>query len=149
MLLAVAAPRNRTLEGMSHDRRFAMRDSKFTKILAAAALAVAALYVTTPLWAPGGSAAAPQVHAYGGGVNGVIAYAATVGTQEKLFLVDTQGKVILVYAASNGGKSFNLCGGRNFSFDAKASAAVAQKRGSDIPYRPQGYSVQDMMNLSR
>ena len=126
-----------------------MRDSKFTKILAAAALAVAALYVTTPLWAPGGSAVAPQAHAYGGAIGGVIAYSAKVGTQEKMFLIDTQGKVILVYAASNGSKSFNLCGGRNFSYDAKAAANVGAKRRSDIPYRNQGYSVQDMMALGR
>ena len=46
-------------------REVTMRDSRFWKVVAVAALAVAALYVTSPLWGPAGSPGAPYVHAAG------------------------------------------------------------------------------------
>ena len=122
-----------------------MRDSKFMRVVAALALAVAAIYVTTPLWAPAGSPAAPSAYACGGAAGSVISFVQQIQGQEKIYLLDTSTKVLLVYAASNGSASFNFVTGRSVEFDATFAQKLAA-RGQDLPFRAQGYDFVSVKN---
>ena len=126
-------------------REVTMRDSRFWKVVAVAALAVAALYVTSPLWGPAGSPGAPYVHAAGGAAGGMIAYVGKVQGQEKVYILDTQNKAVLIYAASNGSSSFNFVAGRHYGTDV---AGCAKSRTKDLPYQQRGYPFKTMQVLA-
>ena len=119
----------------------------FWKVCAATAVLLAAAYVTWPLWAPAGSAAAPYAEA-GGGIGSVISFAGLDERDGKIYVVDSQAKVVLIYAASQGANSFNLVAGRAFASDGVAVRNLAT-RGLDLRYNIRGYSVADTENAAR
>ena len=126
-----------------------MRDSIFLKVIAVAALLVAAAYVSTPLWAPAGSPAAPYACASGAGAGSLIAFVQEVQSVEKLYLIETSSKVLLVYDNGFNGNAFNFVHGRAINFDVIATQKMGQQ-GQEMPFNPRGYpwtSVRDRANM--
>ncbi len=101
----------------------------------AAALLGAALVVSIAFgWALGaGMGHGQQARAGGGGAGNVIAFAAGEG-QTKLYIIDTEAKVILVYDRA-GKFAATLIGARTYEYDIEA----ARKR--ELPVRGNGYSI--------
>ena len=120
-------------------REVNMRDTWFWKVAAASALIVAAFYVTAPLWAPAGSRGAGYVDASGGATGGVIAYPQRVSTQEKVFILDTKSKAILIYTVDKA--SFRFVAGRPYGFDV---GGCLKSRMKELPYNSRGYKSSEM-----
>jgi len=88
----------------------------FWKVWTVAAVLLAAAYAARPLWAPAGAACSPYADA-GGGIGNMIAYAGLNEKDGKVYVVDTQAKVILVYGPTTGVSSFQLLAGRSYAAD--------------------------------
>ncbi len=112
----------------------------YWRICGVAAVLIALAYVARPLWAPGGSSATPYAEA--GAVGGIISFNGVDDREGKTYIIDTQSKVILVYAASNGVNSFNMVAGRSYASD------LAAFRANWFTYNQRGYSVQQMTNAA-
>ncbi len=115
-----------------------MSESRFRTAIAMAIFVAAAAHIASPLWAPAGSATAPHAFAEGGSAAGTIAFSAMAGTQERMYLVDTRSKVILVYSKANGGRSFELVAARRLTPAVKVVGELAERK-QDLRYKASGY----------
>ena len=98
-----------------------------------AAFGVAAVFG----WALGkGLGSNSEVAAGGGAINNIIAV--TGNDNNRLYLIDTATKVILVYEMPGGRTGFNMVAGRFYEFDRQ----LAQKK--DLPYTTRGYSLRQV-----
>ncbi|MHC4249444.1 MAG: hypothetical protein ACYS9X_10000 [Planctomycetota bacterium] len=92
-----------------------------------AALAVVVVHVTSERPAKAG----------GGAAGGIIAVTAAESGLHRLYLVDTNRKVVLVYGGRNQ-YEFSMLSGRYFDIDAQATV------GSEWQFRQQGYTITQM-----
>ncbi len=98
-----------------------------------AAFGVAAVFG----WALGkGLGSNSEVAAGGGAINNVIAV--TGDDKNRLYLIDTATKVVLVYEMTSTNSGFSLVAGRFYEFDRQ----LAQKK--DLPYASRGYSLRQV-----
>lgn len=81
-----------------------------------------------------------QVQAGGGGVGSVIAFTSdNESTVQRMYLVDTGQKVILVYQSSQpGDTNFKFVYGRTYAYEAELATY------GEIKFNPTGYSPIDM-----
>ncbi|MHC5053522.1 MAG: hypothetical protein ACYTKD_02260 [Planctomycetota bacterium] len=91
-----------------------------------AALAVVVVHVTSARPAKADGAA-----------GGIIAVTAAESGMHRLYLIDTNRKVILVYGGRNQ-YEFSMLSGRYFDIDAQATV------GSEWQFRQQGYTITQM-----
>ena len=95
-----------------------------------AAFGVAAVFG----WALGkGLGSNNEVAAGGGAINNVIAI--TGNDNNRLYLIDTDNEVILVYEMPGGRTGFTMVAGRYYNFDRQLA------RIKDLPYVSRGYSL--------
>ena len=78
-----------------------------------------------------------QAHATNNGAAGPF-IAVTTGDGQRMYLVDTEVKAIMVYEATSGARGFNLVAGRSFELDRE----FMRKR--QLPYLSQGYDIDDI-----
>ncbi len=95
-----------------------------------AALAVVVVHVTSTRPAKAGGAA----------LNGIIAVTEIDGSDARLYIIDPNRKVLLVYGSYRQKDKFLLLAGRYFEYDIAATV------GMDRPFRSQGYRAVDMKN---
>ena len=97
-------------------------------------LAVALLVSLAFGWALGvGLGRSGEVAAQGASTGNVIAIPS--GEGYRLYLVDTEAKVILVYDSRSGKSGFSLVGGRSYEFDIEFA------RKSEIRFLQNGYDI--------
>ncbi len=89
-----------------------------------AALAVAVVHVTS---------ARPARAAGGGAAGGIIALTEVDGGDARLYLIDTNRKVLLVYGSYRQKDRFYMLAGRYFEYDLQATV------GTEKQFRGQGY----------
>ena len=98
-----------------------------------AAFGVAAVFG----WALGkGLGSNNEVAAGGGAINNVIAI--TGNDNNRLYLIDTENKVILVYEMPGGRTGFTMVAGRLYDYDRQLA------RIRDLPYTSRGYSLRQI-----
>ena len=98
-----------------------------------AAFGVAAVFG----WALGkGLGSNGEVEAGGGAINNVIAV--TGNENNRLYLIDTDTKVILVYENSSNKRGFTMVAGRFYDFDRQLA------RIKDLPYDQRKYSLRQI-----
>ena len=96
-----------------------------------AALAVVVVHVTS----------ARPARAGGGSAGGIIAVTEADNGEARLYLIDTNRKVVLVYGAYRQRDKFTMLAGRYFDVDAQATV------GSEWPFKGQGYSITQMQSF--
>ena len=95
----------------------------------------------------GSSAGGPgtsYADAAGGATGGVISFPQEIQSQERVYIVDTKGKVILVYSNSSGNYSFNFVTGRSYNFDVQATVKLME-----LKYNQRGYPIQQTMGVAQ
>jgi hypothetical protein len=89
-------------------------------------------------WALGSSMDGQQVEAGGGAINNVIAV--TGNERNRLYLIDTQNKTILVYEEP-GRVGFNFVAGRWYDMDSEICVQ------NEVPYDQRGYPLQRVLQI--
>jgi len=95
-----------------------------------AALAVVVMHVTSPR----------PVKADGASAGGIIAVTAAESSNHRLYLIDTNRKVILVYGGRNQWE-FTMFTGRYFDMDSQATVGLEHR------FRQQGYTIREMQQI--
>ncbi len=93
-----------------------------------AALAVVVVHVTS----------VRSVKAGGGASGGIIAVTETDGGEARLYLIDTNRKVLLVYGSYRQKDRFLMLAGRYFDMDSQATVGMQHR------FKTQGYTIREM-----
>jgi hypothetical protein len=91
-------------------------------------------------WALGrGMGTSNEVEAGGGAINNLIALSGT--DSQRIYLIDTDAKTIMVYEAPGGRSGFSMVAGRWYEADSQ----VLRMTRSELPYDSRQYTVQNMV----
>lgn len=119
-----------------------MKRDWFWRVIAVSALTLAAVYVGMSL--RGDTPVTGRVWAGGGAASNVIAFSQDGGSNTlRLYIVDTQQRVLLVYQSTAGDSNFRFVYGRLFANDAELATF------GEIPFKQQGYGLQEIANMLR
>ena len=99
-----------------------------TCVALVAALAVVVVHVTS----------ARPAKAGGGAAGGIIAVTESDGGEARLYVIDTNRKVLLVYGSYRQRDRFLMLAGRYFDMDAQATV------GMQHPFNQRGYTITQM-----
>jgi len=104
------------------------------RILKIAGVAAVALVVSLAFgWALGrGMGSTGEIQADGGSSGSIIAIP---GDGNRMYLIDIEAKVIMVYDSTSARTGFSFVGGRTFEFDAEFC------RKSEVRYNQRGYTI--------
>ena len=75
------------------------------------------------------------------GASGNIIALTNDGPTQRIYVIDTESKAILVYEGPSGGRGFTLVAGRTYEVDRE------YMRQRELPYNTRGYKITDIQNM--